>query len=94
MTFSVAALLVLHRELTVGQIFAISLIMSMATAPLQRVIIQWKTIITARESRDRLQSLFSDVAASRDKMKLPRPRGMVSIENLMVTPPGKGIESP
>ncbi len=92
-TIALAAFLVLHRELNPGQIFAASIIVGMATAPLQRVITQWKSIGQAREARDRLQALFIAAATTGPKMKLPKPRGAVSLEAVAVVPPGKGVDS-
>ncbi len=92
-TIALAAFLVLHRELNPGQIFAASIIVGMATAPLQRVITQWKSIGQAREARDRLQALFIAAATTGPKMKLPKPRGEVSLEAVAVVPPGKGVDS-
>ncbi len=92
-TIALAAFLVLHRELNPGQIFAASIVVGMATAPLQRVITQWKSIGQAREARDRLQALFIAAASTGTKMKLPKPSGALSLESVAVVPPGKGIES-
>ena len=90
---ALAAFLVLHRELSPGQVYAASLIVGMATAPLQRVISQWKAIGQAREAHTRLQGLFVLAARTAPKMKLPQPRGSVSLEAVAVAPPGKGIEA-
>lgn len=92
-TIALAAFLVLHRELNSGHIFAASIIVGLATAPLQRVISQWKSIGIARESHRRLQQLFSETAAAVPKMQLPSPRGDLSVEAVVVTPPGQGIEA-
>ncbi len=89
-TIAMAAFLVLHRELNPGQIFAASIIVGLATAPLQRVISNWKSIGQAREARDRLQALFIAAATTGAKMKLPKPRGTLTLESVAVVPPGKG----
>ncbi len=92
-TIALAAFLVLHQQLNPGQIFAACMVVGMATAPLQRVIADWKAIGHTREAYNRLQALFVTSATVAVKMKLPKPDGTVLLESVAVVPPGKGVES-
>lgn len=92
MTLAIAALLVLHNEVSPGQIFAISIIVAKATQPLQQIVSQWKTISNARQSHARIQDMLLDMPAEASKMGLPRPEGAMSAAGLVITAPGKGVD--
>lgn len=90
---ALAAYLVLHNQMSAGAIFAVAIIAGKATSPLLSLVANWRSFSAARSARDRLQHLFREVAAPGQKMSLPRPSGDLAVSGLVVTPPGKGVES-
>lgn len=92
-SIGLATYLVLHNQLSPGAIFAVSIIAGKATGPLVSLVSNWRSFSAARSSRDRLQDLFHEVAAPARKMALPRPAGEIAVTGIVVTPPGKGVDS-
>ncbi len=92
LTLGIAAFLVLHKEIGPGQIFAISIIVSKATQPLQQIVVNWKTIANARQAYARIQEMLVEIPSETTKMGLPRPQGELSASGLVVTAPGKGVD--
>lgn len=90
-TIGIAAFLVLHKELTPGHIFAVSIIVSRATQPLQQIVAQWKTLVAARAAHARMQAMLRETPAAASRMSLPEPAGELAAAGLVVTPPGKGV---
>lgn len=58
-------------------------------APLLQVITQWSSVVNARLAWQRLQSVLADWPAPRPTLPLPRPKGQVSIENVVAGIPGQ-----
>lgn len=82
------AYLTIEREITAGHIFAGSLVLSRALAPLDQLIGGWRGFANARESYRRLHELLERNGESAPTMALPPPTGRITVENLIVTPSG------
>lgn len=91
-TLALAAFLVLHDALSPAQIFAVSIIVSKATQPLQQIAGQWKAIAGARQTYERIQALLRETEPQNARMSLPRPRGELSALGLVVSAPGRGVD--
>lgn len=87
----VGAYLTIEREITAGHIFAGSLVLARALAPLDQLIGGWRGFAIARESYRRLRELLERNAGRPPPMALPPPSGRITAESLIVTPPG-GVE--
>ncbi|WP_349371531.1 type I secretion system permease/ATPase [Salinarimonas sp.] len=85
-----AAWLVLREHLSAGIIFASSLLLGRALAPMEGVVAGWKAGGGARTAFGRLQSVLRDGAPPRDDrpFPLPAPRGAVALEGVTWVPPG------
>lgn len=57
-------------------------------APLVRIVSGWRQIESFRESAVRLDGLLSDFPLPEKAMKLPPPKGMLSVEGVSAMPPG------
>ncbi len=80
--------LALENELTVGGMIASSILVGRALAPYENAIGIWKSWIATRESYNRLNAALQNSAAlQRGTLELPEPRGIVTVENLIFTPP-------
>ena len=56
--------------------------------PLVQVVSQWRMVVTARESYDRLNTLLMAVPAPKESMPLPAPKGQLLVEGLSAGAPG------
>ncbi|WP_034857686.1 type I secretion system permease/ATPase [Sinorhizobium sojae] len=84
----VGAYLAINQEISGGVLFAASLIMGRALAPIEMMVGQWKAIVTARGAHTRLERIFEENPPTAGRMHLPDAMGTVSVENLGVRAPG------
>src|SRR5258708_5310314 len=84
----VGAYLVIHQEISGGVLFAASLIMGRALAPVEAAVAQWRVLVSARTSFSRLDDALLARATSGRPTRLPPLAGEVSVEALTVTVPG------
>ena len=82
------AYLVINQEVSGGVLFAASLIMGRALAPVEVAVAQWRFLVAARTSFARLTLALGQQAAPARPMRLPTFTGEVSVENLTVLIPG------
>lgn len=82
------AYLAIEQEISPGLMIAGSILLGRALAPIDLMIGSWKGFSAARGQYERLNELLVKIAAEPERMSLPAPRGEVSAEALMVTPPG------
>ncbi len=81
------ALLVIEGQASPGIMIAASILMGRAFAPVELVIGTWKGFESARTSYGRLRDLLNNFPVRQGSMSLPRPKGVVTAENVYVTPP-------
>lgn len=79
---------VLQGQLTAGMMIAASIVLSRALAPIERSIGAWRGFVVARTARHNLDRLFATEEPVVQTVKLPRPEGRVSVEDLHCTAPG------
>jgi PrtD family type I secretion system ABC transporter len=84
---AVGAWLVIRQELSGGAMFAASLIMGRALAPVEQALAQWRSLTSARSAWSRLSSAL-DAAEDKPLLKLPKPAGAVEMEDVTVLAPG------
>jgi PrtD family type I secretion system ABC transporter len=82
------AYLAIIQETSAGAMIAASIIMGRALAPVELVVGHWKHFLGARSAYERITALLKIAPADGQKMKLPTPRGAVSVESAAVIPPG------
>lgn len=80
--------LAIQNEITPGMMIAGSIILGRALAPIDLMIGSWKGFGQARSAYERLNQLFAKYPVKQKPMALPAPEGNLSIENIMVVPPG------
>ncbi len=86
------AWLVIEGEVSAGTIIAASIIMARALAPIETAIGHWRGFVAARQSYDRLDSLFGTLNLTggiTDVVVLPKPQRSLAVNNLTVAPPGE-----
>ena len=88
MVLGLGAYLAIHREISAGSMIAASIIMGRTLAPIEAVVGHWKSFTAARGSYARLAEMVARVGPEPQRLMLPRPRGLVETENLVVAAPG------
>jgi ATP-binding cassette subfamily C protein len=83
----VGAYLVIQREISGGAIIAGSILIGRALQPIEMAVAQWKSFIAARSSFERITTLFKVAGETTEKMSLPKPRGHVSVSNIVASAP-------
>jgi PrtD family type I secretion system ABC transporter len=84
---ALGAYLALKGEITPGTIIAGSIIMSRALAPIEQAVGSWQQFLGARKSYERLTQTLQAIPAEAERMPLPRPKGLLEVENLIVQLP-------
>jgi ATP-binding cassette, subfamily C, bacterial len=84
----VGAYLTVNQETSAGAMVAASIIMGRALAPVEIAVGQWKGFLAARSAYDRIRSLVKMLPNEVEKIGLPPPKGAISVENILVIPPG------
>jgi len=85
---ALGAYLAILEEITPGVMIAASIILSRALAPIEQSIGQWRGFIGARQGTRRIAGLLANAPATDDKMILPEPRGVLSVNKMDATAPG------
>ncbi|MBX9895509.1 MAG: type I secretion system permease/ATPase [Nitrosomonas sp.] len=91
MMLGLGALLVLDNSITPGMMIAGSILLGRAIAPVQLLISVWRQIGGTRSAYDRLVKLLDDNPARKAGMALPKPQGLITVENVTAAPPGSKI---
>jgi ATP-binding cassette, subfamily C, bacterial len=84
----VAAYLVIDGAMQAGVIFAASLMIGRALAPVEQSVASWRRFVAAREALVKLSEIFAASPAEADVLELPRPTGRLSVEGAYVKAPG------
>ena len=85
----VGAYLVIEQKATAGIIIAGSILTARALMPIEMAIGNWRGVVTARQSWSRLYALLERIPVPAQQMALPRPAKSLSVETVVVMPPGK-----
>jgi len=84
----IGAWLVIQGEASPGAMIASSILMGRAIGPLEQIVGQWRSIVSARESWTALKAALTRVPPPAESMPLPPIQGAVSVENAYAGPPG------
>lgn len=78
-----------HLSADAGAYLIISKILaSKALGPVVQLIGSWKNVSGAIEAYNRLEQFLEDEVDPASKMKLPRPKGVLTIDHAVIRPPG------
>lgn len=88
LVLGLGALLVIEGSVTPGMMIAGSILLGKAIGPVQLVISVWKQFSNTRSAYERLTQLLSENPPRQSGMSLPKPQGIVSVENVTAAPPG------
>ena len=82
------AWLAIHDELSGGAIFAGSLLLGRALAPVEAIIGAWRPTLAAKEALTRIRTLTESETDKPAPVRLPNPVGDLEMENASWTPTG------
>lgn len=85
----VGAYLVIAAELSPGAMIAASIIFARALAPVDMAIAQWRSVVAARQSWQRLKEALSETTATDKGVSLPLPSQSLVVSDLYVALPGQ-----
>jgi len=85
-----SAWLLLHDSLPGGAAMLIvpSVLGGRLLGPLVQAVSQWRTVVFARDSWQRLHKLLEQNPAKGESMPLPAPKGLLTVEGLLAAAPG------
>lgn len=84
------AYLTIQGHLTAGAIIAASVAAARALAPVDMAISQWKTLVAARRSYNRLAETLAALDDSAATVKLPPPKTSLHVDKVTVAAPNSG----
>jgi ATP-binding cassette subfamily C exporter for protease/lipase/ATP-binding cassette subfamily C protein EexD len=85
---ALAAWLAMDNLITGGMVMAATTLISKSVSPIQKLIINWKDIVSARQSYERLNELLREDIKHEAQMKLPPMIGHLVVEKAAAVPPG------
>jgi len=80
---AVGAWLTIEQLSTPGIMIAATIVLGRALAPVESLIAGWKSLVDARGAYGRLSQLIASEAKAPDPMKLPPPKGILTVENVV-----------
>jgi ATP-binding cassette, subfamily C, bacterial exporter for protease/lipase len=83
-----AALLVLDAKITPGMMIVCTILMGRVLNPVEQLIGVWRSWSSVKSAYTRLNALLENNPKRTTSMSLPKPIGILSVENVTVVPPG------
>ncbi|WP_404713046.1 type I secretion system permease/ATPase [Sphingomonas sp. MMS24-J13] len=80
--------LAIEGLITGGMVIAASMLISRAVQPIQRLLGNWSSIVSARQAYERLNLLLIEDRRFTDRMALPAPLGRLDVAAAAAIPPG------
>nr|WP_315475664.1 type I secretion system permease/ATPase [uncultured Undibacterium sp.] len=88
LVLGLGALLVIEGKMTPGMMIAGSILLGKATGPIDQLIGVWKQWSSVKSAYERLNELLSANPERVGGMDLPKPSGVLSVEDVTAAPPG------
>ena len=85
---ALAAFLAIEGLITGGMVMIATMLITKSIAPMNQLISNWKPIINAKESYERLNELLIEDEKDSHHMQLPAPNGKLDVTSLVGVPPG------
>ncbi|MCP4182646.1 MAG: type I secretion system permease/ATPase, partial [Hyphomicrobiales bacterium] len=90
---ALGAYLAIYQEITPGTMIAASILGGRALAPVDLAVGNWKNFIRARQARSKLSAMLASNDNGQALVKLPDPKGYVSVSDLLKFAPDANISS-
>ncbi|WP_199035256.1 type I secretion system permease/ATPase [Sphingomonas mollis] len=88
LALAVGAWLAIHQSISMGAIFAASLLVGRALAPVEQILGSWKNVLSARAAYAGLATFLRLPDDTAPRTALPRAKGAVTVANVSVRVPG------
>ncbi|MBI4921063.1 MAG: type I secretion system permease/ATPase [Devosia nanyangense] len=88
LVLGLGAWVVIHGDMTGGLMIAASVVTSRALAPIEQTIAQWRQFVSARQAYGRIKKYLTVSADKSRETRLPLPKALLSVRQLMAGPPG------
>jgi len=88
MILALGAYLAVMQLVTPGIMIAASIITARALAPIEQAIGHWRSFVGARQAYARLNKMLEGLPDEDNKTTLPEPKNSLTVENIVVVPPG------
>jgi len=85
---AVTLLLIIENIAPASVLFGSMILSGKAIAPMATLASNWKNYILTQTAFTRIDRLFDGLPDQSERMALPRPRGRLSFEEVVATPPG------
>jgi len=83
----IGAWMAIEGEVTAGVIYAASILLARTISPVEQLVGGWRSFVSARGAMKRINELLA-IEPNSDPMKLPAPRGLLSVEGVGFVPRG------
>lgn len=81
------AYLAINDQISAGAIIAANVLSSRAMAPVDQVLMQWRSFVSARQSYARLNKMVSQRNDTHRKLALPPPKSKLEVHNITIGAP-------
>jgi ATP-binding cassette subfamily C exporter for protease/lipase len=88
LVLGLGAMLVIEGKMTPGMMIAGSILLGKATGPIDQLIGVWKQWSSVKSAYERLNELLSTNPERVEGMNLPKPKGVLAVEDVTAAPPG------
>ena len=85
---ALAAYLAMEGLITGGMVMVASMLIAKSVAPMQKLITNWKDLVAAKQSYDRLNALLEEDSKREMQMQLPAVMGHLVVSKASAVPPG------
>ncbi len=88
-SLGLGAYLAIEQKISAGAIFAASLLVTRALAPIEQVLGAWKGVVQSRGAYNSLKELFAKAGTDEPKTRLPQLEGHLRLERISVVSPAR-----
>lgn len=85
---TLGAYLVLTEQASPGVMIATTVLLGRAIQPVEQIVSSWRTVVDARIAYRRLRELLRDRSVPEAHVTMPRPLGLLSVDNISYRLPG------
>ncbi len=85
---ALGAYLAMAGLITGGMVMAATMLISKSVAPIQKLIANWKDLVAAKQSYERLNALLEEDTKREMQMQLPSVMGSLDVSKASAVPPG------
>ena len=85
---ALGAYLAMAGLITGGMVMAATMLISKSVAPIQKLVANWKDLVAAKQSYERLNALLEEDTKREMQMQLPSVMGSLDVSKASAVPPG------